>query len=197
MKKLQYERIAQLVAISAINKRHSVMDSLGVAEQQLSVSYSDYVKSQIHLNIVEDLYGRKMQEYVKALDFVNGNACCRKEAERVLFYFYSDMANFLINNNANIYLRICVDADFGSELIVDLEDVKSQLNRVVCAQPGEGMEEGIKRFRYAFILDDVDSLDDVKDKLDSYALAAVLKAQVSSGAVQRLRLKEDGYADNS
>lgn len=196
MKYLPYERIAQLVTIAAFSKNCEALGDfltqLNVSSRTISVKFSDYVKSQIHLNISYSLYGREISEYVKASYFIAGDRRYQKIAQTVLGYFYSDMANFLINNSSEVDLRLEVDCDLDCETVeVDLDAIVSDLNKVLCNINSEGLPELIKQFRYGFIFDSVEDLDDAKSKIRSYALAAVLQDSCRAGKICKVRLHDE------
>ena len=66
-----YERILQLFLIAHSDSR--IIDAFAVHETPLTIMYSDYVKSQLHLNAVSSFYSvtrrRNIFEYAKALEF--------------------------------------------------------------------------------------------------------------------------------
>lgn len=66
---LRYERIAQFVALSAVG---SIDDYTAIhsVEGSIRIKFSEYVKSQIHLNVVYGLYGRSLHDYVETLYFL-------------------------------------------------------------------------------------------------------------------------------
>lgn len=164
-----YERIGQLVAVSATLKT-SV--DLSVANKEMSVDFLNYVKSQVHLNISDDLYHRPFREYVDAFRFLTkGYEMYQHSAEKVLRYFYSDMAGFLIRNPTNVELKISI----GDELPLPItkfgiDSVKQELRKLASVDSVEALESS----QYPEILDVVKSKEDLLVKLDSYAVAAVL-----------------------
>lgn len=187
MKDLNYERIAHIIAVSAVSRDSAIMSQLCVASQELRIRFSEYVKSQIHLNIVEDLYKRSVSEYAKALYYLNGNGMYKDTAEKVLEYFYRDLAAFLINNPVNIKLNIVIDFEVDNEFVVNLADVKEQFTAILqTVQRGENPVDCLQKFPYSFIFDDVESTEDAISKCDSYALAAVLKEESKKREVSKL-----------
>ena len=200
MEYLPYERIAQLVTISAMNRSNSAManfvSQLKVSERTIRVKYSDYVKSQVHLNISYNLYGRAMCQYVKSMYYLNGNVKYRRDAEETLRYFYHDMASFLINNPSKIELIIEVDADLGTDFPVDVSSVCSGLGDIlekaamatVDPDLNSDLESALDKFEYSDILDEVIDLEDAREKLSSYALAAVLRQVANAKELHKVRL---------
>lgn len=216
---LLYERIAQLVAVSAISKSGSIgnvqdktLNRLRVQPQELTIKFSEYVKSQVHLNIVADLYDRSISEYAKTLSYLNGDVVYSEEAEKVLGYFYQDMANFLINNPDDVKLNLIVDAEFRSSEVVDLSVVKNSLLHVLneakevssllSSKDGDNsfvidkfIREQIDSFDYAIVINAIDNREEALDKIDNYTLAAcLLKAKpgvklVFSGGKNEITVK--------
>ena len=186
---LNYERIAQLIAVSAISRDSALMRQLRVDLKEFSVQFSQYVKSQVHLNIITDLYSRNMSEYVKTLHYLNGDLSYKDDAKRVLSYFYQDMAHFLVNNPENVKLRIIVDTQIGKDVHVNLDSIISEFRRVL----NDASKESLESFQYSFIFDDVDNLEDALTKIDSYVLAAVLETQAKDTKNVGRLLIEGGY----
>lgn len=205
VKELQYERIAQLIAVSAINRNDSIIDrfsvkgivdgmsSDGIPEKRiLIVKFSSYVKSQIHLCIVSDLYGRSILDYVDAAKYLNGYKAYVKSAERVLHYFYEDMSRFLINNPYNLVFQVLVDVDFPS-INVDVKTVKEEFESLLGSVDTDRLYLEMATFRYSFIIDNLDntrSLDDARAKIDSYVVAAILKEQAQREDTCALKLQD-------
>ncbi|MEY8333109.1 hypothetical protein AALB53_08395 [Lachnospiraceae bacterium 47-T17] len=194
MEYLPYERIAQLVTISALNKESSAMAGfilqLKVSERQICIKFSDYVKSQVHLNISYSLYDRHISEYVKSLYFIQGDEKYRSDAEKVLRYFYADMSNFLINNPVRVDMTIIVDADLGEEVVIDPEDVEMELLKILDSANSPDLPKLIGKFLYSDIFDSVDDLEDAKAKSASYALAAILGEYAENEKLSKVRLNK-------
>lgn len=185
MKRLLYERLAQLVAISAINKDTRSISELCIKEQCLQIRFSDYVKSQVHLNIVEDLCHRNISEYAKALYYLQGHGAYIKQALQVLRYFYYDMSKFLINNSYNVMLDLVVDFQL-EEKEIDFLPIKQDYLHVV-----ENPQDlnALRSFKYAWIIDEVCDKEDALVKADSYVLAAILQEFSKSEQIYKLKLR--------
>lgn len=63
----------------------------------LTFTFENYVKSQLHLQVVPDLYNRDIFTYAKALEYLRGNDQYLLECSYVLKYFYQDMTNMICN----------------------------------------------------------------------------------------------------
>lgn len=213
VKDLKFERIAQLIALAAIDRNdRCVLEKFSVpgsasgrsgANQSvgcrwLIVRFSNYVKSQIHLCIVEDLFGRSIIDYINAAKYLQGYKMYRESAEKVLKYFYADMSRFLINNLYDVLFKVVVDVDFDTES-VNVGEVKAEFERLLEMVNSSGLYQGLSEFKYAGIVDSlssVESIEDAKMKIDSYVVAAVLHEQARSSTVRALKM-EDWYADKS
>lgn len=166
-----YARFNQLIAVSAAKSKDSVDKRFYVTRTDLSVRFSDYVKSQVHLNISSDLCNQPLSVYVNAYRFITGRLESRDSALTALGQFYSDMANFLIKNPFDVNLHIIIDCDVtpfnGS---YDINEVKSVILRAV----HDSSDAALRNFEFAGIIDHVDSLSDLTNKINSYSTAAVL-----------------------
>ncbi len=170
-----YERIDHIIAISS-GKFHNTLSV--EPTKVLNIAYSDYVKSQLHLNIVTDLFNRSVIQYKKANDFLNGDVRFKKSALKVLEYFYEDIINFLKYNKYNIKLTLCVDESVTSKTQqCDYDEIKRGLIEL--------SERDFKSFEGALdfldthtnlqkVIDYISAKDKIKQKLDSYCVIAIL-----------------------
>lgn len=207
VRELQYERIAQLIALAAISRTNeevlqqfSVRGSVetfsnGMPVQeprQLVVRFSSYVKSQIHLCIVKDLFGRSIIDYINAARYLQGYRIYRENAEKVLRYFYEDMSRFLINNPYNIMFWIIADVDFEVES-VSVAEVRREFEQLLESSGSSELYAKISGFKYAHMVDNlscVDSLQDARAKIDSYVVAAILHELAGRQPVHALEMEE-------
>ena len=65
-----FERVGHLVALASDNLKPEIYDSLCVTSESLEVSFDAYVKSQVHLNLTDDLFSRPLRRYVHAMRFL-------------------------------------------------------------------------------------------------------------------------------
>ena len=181
---MEYERLGQLVAVSAIQTGHAGI--LDLPNVEIDVDYEDYVRSQVHLNLVTGLYGRTLGPYVNALRYC---ACkepgCRNSALEVLRYFYSDMAYFLIKNSNNIKFSATVKTSLDiPDIYYDYQKVQSELLEVA-----ENVTvETLRRYQYSWVFDYVDSMEDLKTKIDSYTMAVILMHESRTASLQRVEV---------
>lgn len=175
MTNLQFERIAQIIAIAAVGGDKGI--STFFIKGTIEIRFSEYVKSQVHLNVVHGLYNRSLKEYVETLYFLRGKSSNRSSALKVLRYFYEDLSNFLINNGEEIHLIAVVDSDmFGLPKVkCSVDELKSEL-----LSEFNSILDGsltISGWKFASILDYAKGADDVKEKAGSYATAWFFKSQ--------------------
>lgn len=184
---LQFERVAQIVAVASFDRNDAVLQHLCVSNEQFELSFSEYVKSQIHLNVVGDLYGRRLQEYVQANHYIRGEKSYLEQAKAVLRYFYRDVAQFLINNPKNVRMGIITDGMHLPKLDVDVYNEREKFRPVLAE--AESNPELLRNFEYAFIIDKVLNRDDALTKLDNYALAAILFKHADEADLKQINVR--------
>lgn len=181
---MEYERLGQLVAVSAIQPGHAGI--LDLPNVEIDVDYEDYVRSQVHLNLVTGLYGRTLGQYVNALRYCVGKEPgCRDNALEVLRYFYSDMAYFLIKNSNNIKFSATVKTSLDiPDIYYDYQKVQSDLLEVA-----ENVTvETLRQYQFSWVFDYVDSMEDLKTKIDSYTMAVILMHESRTASLQRVEV---------
>ena len=178
---VSFERMAQIVAISAFGK-DSRMSQYNLQTNKVMFTFSEYVKSQIHLNVVSGLYGRSLGDYVKTLQFIRGAAEHREVARQVLNFFYTDIANFLINNTADILATVVVDCDFDDpkikyDLNEEVDNVSTSFKLV------QSKEVTIQDWEYSDIFDIIINVEDFQKKMNSYTLARLLLHAIDTNTI--------------
>lgn len=181
---MEYERIGHLVAVSAIQAGHAGV--LNLSNIDLEVDFVDYVKSQVHLNLVTGLYGRTLEQYVKALRYCTGkNPLYRNYALEVLRYFYSDMASFLIKNSSNVKFSVTVSAHLGiPDVYYDYAEIQSGL--LDAAE--NATVESLRQYQFSWVFDYVNSKEDLKTKIDSYTMAVILLHESKTTELHRVEV---------
>lgn len=173
---IQYERMDHLLVIATGGAEpiwHIKTDKV------LQIRYSDYVKSQLHLNIVSDLFNRSSMIYKNALDYINGDNTCESSAETVLQYFYEDILNFLLNNTYNIKLEVQIDTDFSqvNEVICNYRSNYERLQNLI-QQKFDTFEDSLKYLKDNYLLNNVvdyyKNTEDLLSKPDSYCAIGLL-----------------------
>lgn len=62
------------------------------------ISFLDYVKSQLHTNIVTDLYGRSILSYYNTYLYLMGDEHQINNFKQVVGWYYKDLASFILNS---------------------------------------------------------------------------------------------------
>lgn len=190
MRVLKFDKVNQLIVVSAKGDDPVYREKFSVREASLSFSFVEYVKSQLHINVVTELLGRNIFAYLNTYKFLKGENILGDEAIKVLHYFYEDVANFLIRNPANMKLSIIINPDGESDLNFSLgniqewqefSQVKDFLENLMEAKTDLELFQIIQNSKYSFILDYVLSLEDIRKKLDSWILATSILSYLAQG----------------
>ena len=184
-----FERVGHLVALAADNLKPEIYDSLCVTSESLEVSFDAYVKSQVHLNLTDDLFSRPLSKYVYAMRFLDSKeSCYQEDVFCVLRWFYIDMANFLIHNTKNVRLNVIVGDDLSlPEVPYFLAEVQDEFDRV----KSEHSVEAVRKFKYSELLRKIKSRSDLQLKPDSCMVAAVLLKEAENKELQKVVLMEE------
>lgn len=125
---ITYEHMLQFIVI-AKSRGDIHGHRIDILEQKLTITYTEYVKSQMHLNVISGFYQdneRSIFEYANALDFIEGDSSKRSDALKVLNYFYTDMSDFLLKNDNVVYLDAVLDIDLGiDEISINYQEQKN------------------------------------------------------------------------
>lgn len=62
---------------------------------ELTFGFLPYVKSQVDVDILSDYYSRDILDYIHSLRFIKGSEDKKVHCDRVLRFFYEDMANMI------------------------------------------------------------------------------------------------------
>lgn len=108
-------------------------------DRDLTFTFENYVKCQLHLDIMPALYQRDLYLYLKAFKFLSGDDSYFAECGQVLRFFYQDTADMLCNvlkKNPNINTRIYVQTRFNRRtgfpsVQVELDSVVSELREIL------------------------------------------------------------------
>lgn len=104
----------------------------------INITFTNYIKSQIHLNIVTDLYGRDLKIYRESLRYIKGDDECFASFCKTLKFFYSDIARMILNN-INKDIHICIDVDITRDTIlrketIDLKNYQTLIDNVLSGE---------------------------------------------------------------
>lgn len=182
MRILRFERLNQIITISAVRIDNRVLERITVRDN-LIINFSDYVKSQLHLNLVTDFFGRDIVSYYNAYQYIMGDKTHYRDCLKVIKFFYTDMANFLCNNPDPVDLSLIIDIDGFKSL--DLENgkniVKEELLSILSIDNSKDLFDKIKSSEYSFIIDYADDKDDLEKKINNYSLAGFIFNSLSGG----------------
>ena len=192
---LPYSHFDQLILVAASKCPDALIT---VNTQTLILNFEQYVKSQLHLNVVHDLFDRDILMYAKALDYLKGDKKQEQVAKEVLFWFYEDVYMFLIRNPQSVVCKVEVPKDLFSDIKridYDIQSIKQKLLNFVeettkQSKP-EQMLELLQQFEFAEMFDEVEKLEDIKLKLDNFAVAAMLKKSRETKTI----CEGENYAD--
>lgn len=176
---LKYNRILNLLFVSKI-KQAEIRNAIGVSKQNFRINLIDYVKSQLHLNVITRFYPeRNIFDYYKALVFLEkGEIEYKKYTEKMVRYFYEDMGLFALNNVAPVMIDLIIDPKLElEEEVVDYKEVYDKVRHLMeismdstCCLDASKFEEIrkiIENFKYATFLDKISKvykLEDNKNK---------------------------------
>lgn len=190
MKLLKFEKMNQLIVISAKGDNSIYQEKFKVKANNLTINFIEYVKSQLHSNVVTDFFGRNIFVYLNTYKFLKGEIFLEDEAIKVLNYFYEDIANFLIKNPLNMKLCVTLNPEGETDLkfllgniseYKDFSQVKNFLESLLNAKTDLELFQIIQSSEYSFILDYVLSMDDIKNKINSWILATAILSYLAQG----------------
>lgn len=193
----------QILIVSFSGSNRKILSEFCVHEKELLIDFSEYVKSQLHVNIVTDLKGRNITDYLNVYKFLNNEMFYTHSMLVVLRYFYDDIANFLINNPANVKVTLKINnpildglseiAGMGTlDRVYEMDEsqkvrkvtnvtgftgfntIREFLQKLINCSDFEKLGRVIEESKYAFIVDRISSLDDLEQKMDSYVMAAAI-----------------------
>lgn len=170
-----YERIDHVLAVSS-GKFHNTLSVK--PDKVLKISYSDYIKSQLHLNIVTNLFGRPIHLYKKAYDYLAGDIRHVKTAQKVLEYFYEDIINFLKYNKHNVKIELIVDVKLPNKIKeYNYSEIKEGLLKLKSSDfknLGEALAFLEDNPKLNSVIDYINNRATIMDRLDSYCVIAIL-----------------------
>ena len=199
MKLLKFEKMNQLIVISAKGDNSIYQEKFKVKANNLTINFIEYVKSQLHSNVVTDFFGRNIFAYLNTYKFLKGEIFLEDEAIKVLNYFYEDIANFLIKNPLNMKLCVTLNPEGETDLkfllgniseYKDFSQVKNFLESLLNAKTDLELFQIIQSSEYSFILDYVLSMDDIKNKINSWILATAILSYLAQGVTMRKKVRK-------
>lgn len=167
---LRFERMAQLITVAASKQNCLSLNDLMLNNPDVifSVTFSDYVKSQIHLNIVTGLFGRSILEYKYTLDYLQGKVPLSECVKNVLLFYYIDMLNFLSNNSYDCNLKVINDVSELQDIIspIVISEVEKRCKQFIkeVQQLGESFDALyyiVSSLEFAEVIDYLDTAEEL------------------------------------
>ena len=167
--KLTYDRVLQLLLV-AYSSGDVCGNRIAIQEPRLTLKYSDYVKSQLHLPVISGFYEpweRSIFQYANALDYLEGDKEKREDALIVARYYYEDMANFLLKNRSEVHLATDLSELGLANVHEDFSALKSDLLKIIKKSAME-----YKQFNPDAALPELDGWDEIP--LESKSLTQLI-----------------------
>lgn len=170
-----YERVSHFLAIAKkFNIFHYDID----CSEPMCIKFSDYVKSQIHLNFVSDFFDRSILPYKRVFDSFEGEICDNTEYLKVLRYFYDDLGRFYVNCSYDIPLTFDIDVAMGIESVsVDFSKVREKLLKLTQTKPSSfesALTTAVEYAEFMPLFDKISEFDDMSGHINNYAMAVIL-----------------------
>lgn len=140
------------------------LKTFSIHEPEITLCFSDYVRSQVHCNVTEKLFQRDRDLYIK---LYRGDTTCLDEVRQ---YFITDARNFLLCNDGDVNLTLIYDFDDNTNLVdtSEVEKVKEQMHQIL-----EGKDSNEEML--VWLCHNCVDINDVGEKLDNYATAYFLE----------------------
>ena len=151
-------------------------------QDTIVVVFSEYVKSQLHMNILELLnLKRDIFDYKKAYDYlVLGELRYQRECQKVLNFFYEDITAFLVHSQNNFKIEVKDDSGLYErrKRNIEYKEVRAQIEQLASLQ-GLDFEKALlfvkENKKLVSILDYVTAKEELQNKLDSYTAVAIMR----------------------
>lgn len=171
-----FERVDHLISIAS---GKITPDLFITTDDILVVRYSDYVKSQLHLNMTSQLFERSSMLYKAAYDFIEGDYSLEGEAEKVLELFYHDMINFLLHNEANVKIECVTDINFTHKYVRYYNYTRQYEHlQQLCSKHFESFDDASKYVQenksISYVLDYMQNVQDIERRLDSFCAISLI-----------------------
>lgn len=176
---IRYERMNHILAMGApeIGRQFDIQ-----IQDTIVVVFSEYVKSQLHMNILELLnLKRDIFDYKKAYDYlVLGELRYQRECQKVLNFFYEDITAFLVHSQNNFKIEVKDDSGLYErrKRNIEYKEVRAQIEQLASLQ-GLDFEKALlfvkENKKLVSILDYVTAKEELQNKLDSYTAVAIMR----------------------
>lgn len=176
---IRYERMNHILAMGApeIGRQFDIQ-----MQDTIVVVFSEYVKSQLHMNILELLnLKRDIFDYKKAYDYlVLGELRYQHECQKVLNFFYEDITAFLVHSQNNFKIEVKDDSGLYErrKRNIEYKEVRAQIEQLASLR-GLDFEKALlfvkENKKLVSILDYVTAKEELQNKLDSYTAVAIMR----------------------
>lgn len=179
---LKYERLSHVIALASIepgdtriNQELQLKES-EVQDKTLSISFSDYVKSQLHFYMVNKPGRKSFFKYANALKYLSGNVAYRDDAIELLRCFYNDVAAFLLHSELDLDVLVNADIESVDVWKGNVKETKDSITELFDygSNPDEHFKEYLEKSKYSWLLDIVDDVSEGKKLLNNLSRAAVI-----------------------
>lgn len=127
---------------------------ISLFNKDLSFTFEDYVKCNMHMPFMLDLHGRDSMTFYNTLKFIQGEDKYFIECGTTLRWFYSDMLDMLcsvLKHEPKLNHKIDIKVRFGREILFpkksyQLESVKKELEGILFGNAefsGNGLGGGV------------------------------------------------------
>lgn len=178
---LKYERLSHFLAIAATEPNDANLSDLRlnqseVLDKHISISFSDYVKSQLHYYMSTKLCKKSFIKYIHVYKYFDGDISYKNEMLELLRCYYQDIATFLLHSDVDLHITLVVDVDIDDVWTADLGKTRRSISELLqySQQADENFKEYLDSSKYAWILDFIENPDDGESKINNYSLAASL-----------------------
>lgn len=178
---LGYERIPHVLAIASIAPEDDCMQALQLQEDQvtdreITISFQNYVKSQLYCFIGCRANMQNFTMYVNAFHYLEGDQTYREDAMKVLRCFYKDMAAFLLHSAVDLRIHLETNLVGLATWEANLGKIEGELSQlfVFGADPTEHYKKFLDASKYAWMLDNIQDIADGKRRIHNFTVAAAL-----------------------
>lgn len=179
---LDYERMSHLIAIANVEpgslriNQELQLKSEEILDKSIAISYSNYVKSHLHLYLTNMPNRKSFLKYTYAMNYLLGDITYKADAVELLRCFYSDVATFLLHTGVNLDIKINADIDLSDVWYGDIGKTKQGVAELIHygEHPDSQFKAYLDKSKYAWIFDIIDNIEEGRQCLDNFALAASL-----------------------
>ena len=102
------------------------------------VKFIEYLKSQVHYNIITIIHDRNILEYNNAYNYVKGRISNPEDYKKVIRYYYSDVADIILKSNVELKEDFSIigsneipRADGLEKITIDVDSVAADIDSMI------------------------------------------------------------------